>query len=898
MKKAISTLLALILAISLLSSFGIAAAEEAQTEDIIHLEPLSVPESYKQNCSEMGSLEMISYTVTSEKDTDKTTEKTAYVYTPYGYDPAQPYDILYLVHGGGGNEREWLVHTKLIIDNMIQLNEAEPAIIVTPTFYYPDGFCEEADGQSDTSIAQFAVELRDALIPAVEAQYATYANGDVRKENLVATRAHRGIAGLSMGSMHILNCALMENLDLFSWYGSFSGAFTPAAADISTALHSEAFEPYDIDYLFVTNGTADFTYETHIPVMQELEQIDSKLTNGDNFSISVFEDAAHDWEDWEMSLYRFLPIVFRGAQKATPEDSEAEAADIVKYEPLSVPESYKESCSEMGSLAMFSYTVTSEKDADVTTEKTAYIYTPYGYDAANRYDILYLLHGGGGNEREWLVHTKLIIDNMIQLGEANSMIIVTPTLYYPDGFCDEADGKSDTSITQFASELRNALIPAVEAQYSSFAGGDVSEGNLIATREHRGIAGLSMGSMHILNCALMRNLDLFSWYGSFSGAGATAADISAALHSEAFEPYGIDYLFVANGTADFSYEGHIALMKELEQIEDKLTDGENFSISVFEDAAHDWPNWEMALYRFLPIVFRGRRDATPENSEAEAADIVKYEPLSVPESYLQNSSEMGSIATISYTVVSEQDANVTAEKTAYVYTPYGYDAAQQYDILYLVHGGGGNEREWLSHTKPIIDHMIQEGEANPIIIVTPTFYYPDGFCSEPDGRQDDSYSQFAAELRDALIPAVETQYATYAGGDVSEENLIATREHRGLGGLSMGSMHTINSGLMRNLDLFAWYASLSGAKTAAADISAAMHSEALASYDISYLFVSNGTVDMSCEEHIGTMKELERIDDKLTNGENFSIVVFEEADHDWNNWQMALYRMLPKMFRK
>ena len=79
MKKAISTLLALILAISLLSSFGIAAAEEAQTEDIIHLEPLSVPESYKQNCSEMGSLEMISYTVTSEKDTDKTTEKTAYV---------------------------------------------------------------------------------------------------------------------------------------------------------------------------------------------------------------------------------------------------------------------------------------------------------------------------------------------------------------------------------------------------------------------------------------------------------------------------------------------------------------------------------------------------------------------------------------------------------------------------------------------------------------------------------------------------------------------------------------------------------------------------------------------------------------------------------------------------
>ena len=196
--------------------------------------------------------------------------------------------------------------------------------------------------------------------------------------------------------------------------------------------------------------------------------------------------------------------------------------------------------------------------------------------------------------------------------------------------------------------------------------------------------------------------------------------------------------------------------------------------------------------------------------------------------------------------------------------------------------------------KKVIDNMIMRGEAKPMIIVTPTFYYPDGFLPDPSGV---SYSQFAQELRCSLIPAVESTYATFANGDVSEENLVATREHRGLAGLSMGSMHTINSGLMTDLDLFSWYGSFSGAKTAAADISAAMHSEALEPYDIAYLFVANGTRDMSCEEHIATMTELEEIDSKLKNGENFSIVVFENAAHDFVNWQMALYRFLPIVFQ-
>ena len=277
----------------------------------------------------------------------------------------------------------------------------------------------------------------------------------------------------------------------------------------------------------------------------------------------------------------------------------------VTYEELLVPEEYKQKCEQKGSIKTITYSVTSDFDASVTTKKSACVYLPYGYDESKQYNVLYLLHGGGGSETEWLTseHCKEVIDNLIYKGVIEPLIVVTPTFYYPDGFCSEADGQKDSNYEQFANEIRTALIPAVEGKYSTYAGGDVSEANLIATREHRAWAGLSAGSMHTPNSALMRCLDLFAWYGSFSGGKTAAADISAAIHSEQFEQYPILYFFVANGTIDSSYEEHIKLMLELEAIDDKLTNGENFSINVFEDAGHNFKNWEMALYRLLPLIF-------------------------------------------------------------------------------------------------------------------------------------------------------------------------------------------------------------------------------------------------------------------------------------------------------
>ena len=279
---------------------------------------------------------------------------------------------------------------------------------------------------------------------------------------------------------------------------------------------------------------------------------------------------------------------------------------IATIESEGVPDKYEAVCTQAGTVETVTYVVHNAEDTSVTTEKTAQVYLPYGYSEDQQYNVLYLIHGGGDDETKWLtmVNNQNVIDNLIFYGDIEHLIIVTPTFYYPDGFCGEADEELDWDYDQFAYEMRNDLIPAVETEYPSFACGDVSEENLIQTRTHRAMAGLSMGSMHTLNVGMMRCLDLFSWFGSFSGAKTDAGDISAAIHSEAFEAYAIDYLLVTNGKYDMSYEEHMNTATELEANDTKINAGENFSIVDIKNGNHSWPSWELALYDFLQIVFK------------------------------------------------------------------------------------------------------------------------------------------------------------------------------------------------------------------------------------------------------------------------------------------------------
>lgn len=150
------------------------------------------------------------------------------------------------------------------------------------------------------------------------------------------------------------------------------------------------------------------------------------------------------------------------------------------------------------------------------TQRKASVYLPAGYSADRKYPVLYLLHGIAGNQDEWrgYVHAQTILDNLLADGKAVPMIVVMPNgRALPDDRPPPADRlftpENVAGFANFEPDLLDFLIPAIEAKYSAFA-----------DREHRAIAGLSMGGGQALNIGL-GHLDRFAWVGGFSSAPNT-----------------------------------------------------------------------------------------------------------------------------------------------------------------------------------------------------------------------------------------------------------------------------------------------------------------------------------------------------------------------------------------
>lgn len=243
-------------------------------------------------------------------------------------------------------------------------------------------------------------------------------------------------------------------------------------------------------------------------------------------------------------------------------------------------------------------------------------------------------------------------------------------------------------------------------------------------------------------------------------------------------------------------------------------------------------------------------------------------------------------------------------KQALVYLPYNYDENKKYPVFYLLHGGGQNEVYWMGkHFKNrlMVDNMIANGESKEVIIVMPSIYPRDKELKFEEAGYLPKV--FWEEARNDLIPAVEKKYSTYASGDVSLESLIASRDYRAFGGLSMGSMTTYSSAVLHMLDLFAWIAPYSGCAGPKCDVKAEAEklSEAInvtfKDYDIKYMFCCNGTEDIAHDEHVNIMAELLKKTDKLTEGENYEFVDKPGHKHSSAAWRVDLYNTLTRFFK-
>ena len=288
-------------------------ATPTPTYEPAEIESDGIPAQYtKINKEFAGKIEHIEYPTYDYYGDGSPITKYAYVYLPKNYDETKQYNVLYLMHGIGGDEKEWgmtggLSKVKLMMDNLTAAGEIEPFIVVTPNGRSGADF---ANKNADfNSFYVFGQELRNDLIPYIEANYSTYAEYSADGYDMTAARDHRAMAGLSMGGMQTINIGLCECLDLFGWFGAFSAAPTSNSSDVIAQKLEEFPEEYEIHYFYNICGLSDGT------ALASAKNAVNKLTSKtERFTEKNFMwqevKGAHDFKVWYLGFYNFAQIVF------------------------------------------------------------------------------------------------------------------------------------------------------------------------------------------------------------------------------------------------------------------------------------------------------------------------------------------------------------------------------------------------------------------------------------------------------------------------------------------------------------------------------------------------------------------------------------------------------------
>ncbi len=464
-----------------------------------------------------------------------------------------------------------------------------------------------------------------------------------------------------------------------------------------------------------------------------------------------------------------------------------------------------------GSVARIHY-----RSSTLGRTRRMHVYTPPGYEAGQeKYPVFYLLHGAGDCDDSWtsVGRANFIIDNLIAAGKARPMIVVMPAGHTgPFGFgaprAPSADGRPNLGANAFEEDFNKDIRPYIEKHY-----------RVLADRQNRAIAGLSMGGAQTLSIAIP-NLKDYGYVGVFSsgllfrGLDEWEKDNQAIL-ADASAKEGLKLVWFATGSQDF-------LINQTRQSVEFLKKHKFNPVFKETTGGHTWINWQKYLNEFAPQLFGGagtqagapqaapapERPATPAPGAAPAGQRRGGQGMRTPRPgptplpilpalpahgdtsfYAKADVPHGKVEQTTYTTQAGQ------QKRMHVYLPPDYDksADRRYPVLYLNHGGGDDDSRWTS-TDPrsggsaqfILDNLIAAGKARPMIVVMPNTR---GIASPepPAPGQDDACSQ---EFLKDIIPHVEKTYRARPG-----------RENRALAGLSMGGFVVMGTGLS-HLDTF------------------------------------------------------------------------------------------------
>ena len=228
------------------------------------------------------------------------------------------------------------------------------------------------------------------------------------------------------------------------------------------------------------------------------------------------------------------------------------------------------------------------------------IYTPPGYDKGKAYPVLYLLHGAGGDEEAWLTlgRTAQIMDNLIALGKAKPMIVVTP-----NGNASDDAGPLETGLTKkdwpkkTYEESFQDIMNYVKDHYKIKKGPD-----------NTAICGLSMGGYHTFRISML-NPGTFGYMGLFSAAvrlgrgGDKSVEQQFAENEEASNQMKALFAakphlyWIAIGKDDFLFQQNVQLRGYLDKMQ--------YPYEYYEsEGGHIWKNWRIYLSMFAPRLFQ------------------------------------------------------------------------------------------------------------------------------------------------------------------------------------------------------------------------------------------------------------------------------------------------------
>jgi enterochelin esterase-like enzyme len=219
-----------------------------------------------------------------------------------------------------------------------------------------------------------------------------------------------------------------------------------------------------------------------------------------------------------------------------------------------------------------------------------YMYTPPGYDqnSTEKYPVLYIMHGGGEDQRGWATQgkTDLIIDNLIAEKKAVPMIVVMVDGNMP------GRGTGDESLKLYEREMKEAVIPFVEKNY-----------RVKAEAKYRALAGLSMGGIQTLFAGI-RNTDVFAYLGVFSSGYWTNQPELAnpqydfmKSNAETINSNLKQFWISQGGKEDIAWQNCQVMIKKLDEMKIKYTYSEY-------PGGHTWPVWRNNIFKFAQILFK------------------------------------------------------------------------------------------------------------------------------------------------------------------------------------------------------------------------------------------------------------------------------------------------------